>query len=341
MRPLDAVGISLEEEGAYRLLLAHPMATAEELSRHLGLALHRGQRLIDTLELRGLATHSPDRPRRYIPAAPEFALEALIRERQESLDRVRLSIAELKEHAARSSAASSPPNMIEVVTDPGAVRQLLMHLKESTLEDVVFLQRTPRMFVDPEPSSDPSVRQPPRPLRSRTISDIEFMGLPGEVRRIRNDIAAGDEARVYPVLPFKLLIADRRIAILPLSLQKPDGPHLLVRPSTLLDALYELFERLWERSTPIDFDRAGQIKRSPPPNRLPEAAEPLIQLMATGLNDKSIAHQLEISSATLNRRVAELMKAFDTRTRFQLGWRAALEAFPQRSATHKKTPRVR
>ena len=63
---------------------------------------------------------------------------------------------------------------------------------------------------------------------------------------------------------------------------------------------------------------------------LPEAAAKLIPLLAAGLNDKAIAHELDVSSATLNRRLAELMKALDTRTRFQMGWRAALEAFPER-----------
>jgi hypothetical protein len=42
---------------------------------------------------------------------------------------------------------------------------------------------------------------------------------------------------------------------------------------------------------------------------------------------KAIAYQAGISAATLNRRLAELMKSLGTRTRFQLGWRAALERY--------------
>jgi DNA-binding NarL/FixJ family response regulator len=41
--------------------------------------------------------------------------------------------------------------------------------------------------------------------------------------------------------------------------------------------------------------------------------------MAAGLNDKKIAHELGISGSTLKRRVSETMKAFNARTRFQLG----------------------
>jgi hypothetical protein len=54
------------------------------------------------------------------------------------------------------------------------------------------------------------------------------------------------------------------------------------------------------------------------------------------LNDKAIAHDIGISDTTLTRRITELMKSFDTRTRFQLGWRAALETFPQSAAVRAK-----
>jgi len=64
---------------------------------------------------------------------------------------------------------------------------------------------------------------------------------------------------------------------------------------------------------------------------LSEAAEQLIPLLAAGLNDKTIAHEAGMSRATLNRRIAELMKCFGTRTRFQLGLRAAaLDTFSER-----------
>jgi DNA-binding NarL/FixJ family response regulator len=63
--------------------------------------------------------------------------------------------------------------------------------------------------------------------------------------------------------------------------------------------------------------------------RLSDAANDVIPLLAAGLNDKAIAHEAGMSATTLNRRIAELMKSFGTRTRFQLGWRAALNAFPE------------
>jgi DNA-binding NarL/FixJ family response regulator len=123
---------------------------------------------------------------------------------------------------------------------------------------------------------------------------------------------------------------DRRVGLIPLSAGDQGGTILLVRSSSLLDALYELFELIWERSTPIAFTRAGKLKTEKAGAALSDAAEQVILLLAAGLNDKAIAHEAGISAMTLSRRITELMKAFDTRTRFQLGWRAALDAFPER-----------
>jgi hypothetical protein len=113
---------------------------------------------------------------------------------------------------------------------------------------------------------------------------------------------------------------------MPLNLEQPDGPSLLVRTSSLLDALYALFEILWARSTPIVPSREGLREIAASESGMPDISDRLIPLLAAGLNDKAIAQELRLSPATLARRVAELMKALDTRTRFQTGWMAALRA---------------
>ena len=174
-------------------------------------------------------------------------------------------------------------------------------------------------------------------MRYRSIVDADYLALAGAPDRVRKESESGEEIRVFPELPFKIAIFDRRTALIPLNPHQPDSATLLVRSSALLDALYALFESLWERSTPIAFTPTGTPKDGTPASRLPVAAAKLIPLLAAGLNDKAIAHELDISPATLNRRLAEVMKGLDTRTRFQMGWRAALDAFPERIATRSKS----
>jgi AraC-like DNA-binding protein len=163
----------------------------------------------------------------------------------------------------------------------------------------------------------------------RSISDAEYLGLPGALQSLRLEMERGEEARVSPKLPVKMIVADRRIGLIPLSHENQAGPVLLVRSSSLLDALCALFELTWEHSTPLVFTPAGELLSGKLDERLSDAAHDVIPLLAAGLNDKAIAHEAGMSATTLNRRVAELMKSFGTRTRFQLGWRAALNAFPE------------
>ena len=81
----------------------------------MGLPARRAQRLLDAIEARGLVTHSPERPRRYLLAAPDIAIEALILQREKELQRIRGSVGQLHERAALHRQ-STPQPLIELVT---------------------------------------------------------------------------------------------------------------------------------------------------------------------------------------------------------------------------------
>jgi hypothetical protein len=86
---------------------------------------------------------------------------------------------------------------------------------------------------------------------------------------------------------------------------------LLVRSSSLLDALCEMFEMYWRVAAPFVTGDAAV------------AADPLIPLLASGMNDKSIEHELAMSPRTLARRIVDLNRRLGATTRFQAGWLAA------------------
>jgi sugar-specific transcriptional regulator TrmB len=333
-RPLEALGITVEEERAYRILLTRRLASAVDLAPELSLAPRPTQRLLDALAAKGLATHSPEQPRRYMAVLPEFAVEAIVSQRHAQLERARAAIADLSAHAARARDASERGEMVELVTSRDAERRIFEQAQHLARDEVVTLVRPPlrvtRLDTSFEQDQGAQRNARARGVRYRSIVDSDYLALPGAPARVLHESESGEEIRVFPELPFKVAIFDRRTAFIPLDLRQPDGPTLLVRSSALLDALYELFESLWQRSTPIAFTSTGISTHAAPAARLPEAAARLLPLLAAGLNDKAIAHELDISSATLNRRLGELMKGLDARTRFQMGWRAALETFPER-----------
>ncbi|HEX5314294.1 MAG TPA: helix-turn-helix domain-containing protein [Gammaproteobacteria bacterium] len=326
-RPLEILGIGAAEESIYDWLLTHAGATVHEIARARAVTAGKVQRLLDAMASKGLVTHAPERPRRYIAAAPDIALKALALRRQEGLRRAEAEIQKLQRRAAAAQRRGEQEQIVELVTTRAAEAQILEQVQRAAQHEFVSLMRSPMRVSRLEDSSETDSRTQreaqARGVRYRSIVDAQYLELPGAVRRMRSDAEAGEEVRIFPGLPLKLVLADRRIGIIPLKLQDADGPSLIVRSSALLDAIYALFEMLWERAAPVSFGAFGAIEAGDAAALFSSEAEKLIDLMTTGLNDKRLADELDISMRTLRRRTVELMKSLNAHTRFQAGWIAA------------------
>jgi sugar-specific transcriptional regulator TrmB len=330
-RPLGPLGISESEELAYRSLLRHPDATARDLAVALGMSPRKTQRLLDVLEGRGLATHSPQRPRRYIPAAPDIAIERLIVQRQEGLERARSAIDDLQEETRVARPEDSRDRIVEIISSREAEQQVLEHSIGAARFEVLSLVRPPvrvsRLDIPREQDQRLQRQARDRGVRFRTVVDAGFLEVPGTAEAVRADIEAREEVRVVPELPVKLVLVDERIGLIPLDLKQPESPALLVRSSPLLDALRLLYEQIWDRAAPVSFAHESDPSGSST-GEVPGDSADLVRLLAAGLGDKVIARELGISVRTLERRIAGLMGGLDARTRFQLGWQAARRLAP-------------
>ena len=111
-------------------------------------------------------------------------------------------------------------------------------------------------------------------------------------------------------VPLKLVVVDRRTALL------PTGPDVVVElgPSSLLDALLRLFDLLWRQASPL----TPSVSEGP----LTSDDQQLLSLAAAGLTDQAIARRLGVAQRTVERRMQRILKALDATTRFQAGLRA-------------------
>lgn len=308
----------------YFCLLEHPHATVAELTLATRLSQRRVQHLLDLIESKGLVTHTPERPRHYIPAAPDIAMEALILGREKELQRARSVMRDLQERAAHHQQRVPKP-MVELITNRDAARHVFDQVQATAQSEVLFLVRPPFLISSgpaPQQESGNIADARARGVRYRGVVDSDYLALPGAVEHVRADVRAGDAVRVLPKLPFKMVLADRRIALVPLDLESLNSEVLVVRSSALLDALHALFDKLWDGAVPISPSRRG-LETGVAMPRLSPAHEELLQLMAAGLNDKAIAHELGLSIRTLNRRILKLTRSLNAKTRFQIGWLAS------------------
>ena len=321
-RLLAEIGISEQEEQAYRLLLVRSTLTVQEASELLHLADAESIRLLSALEANGLASRLPGPALRFLAATPELAIEALILKKQATLERTRSAIALLKRDVDPSPPVSrgTTQGVIEVVSGNGSILQAYELLHRAARCELRCL--TPAPFLAPH---SPREREPvaARQVRHLHVLDAAVIEDPTALAQIRARNVSHHEWRVCQRVPFRLLIADRQLALLPLD--SPAGVALLIRPSALLDEFNALFDMIWRSCGPVDLAPRPTRDHDDSPSSFSSDLEALIPLLATGLNDKAIAHQLRISTRTLMRRVAKLLSVLDARSRFQAGWSLALQ----------------
>ena len=327
-RALKSLGINEGEESVYRWILKNPGSSSSEVAQALRLVPRTSQRLLETIEDKGLVTHSPERPKRYWPSAPDIALGALFLQRQKALLETQKTIEILQEQLNVSRRGNEQRRMVELISSREAERQIMEQMDRTVEREFITLIREPMRvtkFDKPAEEDHPAQREAlKRGVKYRTVIETGLMENPAIMKNIYSDMIAGEKVRMISGVPLKLILADRRLALIPLRLGELNSPALLIRTSSLLDALYELFEMLWKRAVPITFSNTRELVGNASEVELGEEIKGLISLMAVGLNDKTIAYDLNISKRTLERRIAALMQAVDARTRFQAGWLAAL-----------------
>jgi sugar-specific transcriptional regulator TrmB len=319
--PLLALGISLEEQLAYEFLLGNPASTAATLARDLGWPQRRARSVLRALEVKSLANHLPDQTPCFVPTPPDVALELLTTRRNDELQRARSIAAQWPAKVRRATSEEQP---VEIITGREAISSLFQNLHRSARSSVVCLERLPYVV---NPSLDYFSVQKEAMARGvvmRNIVDASVLEAPGKVAELLNEVADGEDIRVLPSLPMKMVVVDHATALIPLTLERARDIALVLRQSLLLDALCELFEIFWERAVP--FGTAALTMKREKNLRRSVDADRLATLLAAGMNDKSIAQELGISARTLERRLLDLFRELDARTRFQAGWQAALRS---------------
>jgi len=316
MRPLEVLGISDSEELVYRALVERHKACSTRIAVDLGIDEQEAGDWLEHLETLGLATYMPETPKVYIAVDPELAIDALIKQRQRALEQARNSIPALMKSFSHTSDADGEQPILELITNRAYLGAVLDQMYKSLRSEILLFQKAPILVPAARTSN-----MLPVGGQVRSISDKTFLDSSDGLANLLEDMALGEQARTVPALPFKMMIVDRRTAVMTLDGQSPEtASTLLIRRGALVEALCQLFEFVWEKATPVFAVPDGKVESgSQFGEHWMESTEALIPLMAAGLNDKAITQELQISASTLNRRVGDLMRMLGARTRFQLG----------------------
>ncbi|MFG3700642.1 LuxR C-terminal-related transcriptional regulator [Micromonospora sp. NPDC047620] len=132
-------------------------------------------------------------------------------------------------------------------------------------------------------------------------------------RRVHDN---GVEVRTTPTLPVWTFVVDDRYVVM--AIDPADHQRGVIRVSHpgLVAATADLFGRHWLSAVPIELQAAQ------PPGELTRQQRHLLQLLAAGAKDESIARQFSVSARTVRRMIADLADRIGATSRFELGVQA-------------------
>lgn len=125
--------------------------------------------------------------------------------------------------------------------------------------------------------------------------------------------AAGAEVRTLDEFFNRLIVVDRRIALIPSHIGL--SAAMVVSEPSMVAYLVDMFERHWERARPFTSSESSLVR-----DIAAEQRAMTIRMLLEGRADPAGAKRLGVSPRTYAGYVADLKGEFEIETRFQLGY---------------------
>ncbi|MFD6248437.1 helix-turn-helix domain-containing protein [Streptomyces roseolus] len=317
---LGAIGLDERQESAYRALIALGAAEVTDLAHRLSLPEPDTERALRRLEAQGLAAQSSARTGRWVAAPPAVALGALLTQQRHELEQAELTAALLSEEYRSEAAEPAVHDLVEVVTGASAVAHRFFQLQLGASEEVCALV-TGKPIAVTGLENDAEELAAGRGVRYRVVIEREVLTLPSGLLELSAALGREEQIRVVDRVPTKLVVADRTLAMVPLTGRGAEPAALVVHASGLLESLMGLFESVWREALPLRLGVGAQITEDQAPG--PDTTDlEILSLLLAGMTDASVAKQLDLGLRTVQRRVKGLMELAAVTTRLQLGWHA-------------------
>ena len=316
---LAVIGLDETHESTYRALVSVGAADVPDLARRLTLGENATERALRRLERHGLAAQSTARPGRWVAAPPGVALGALLTQQRHELERAELAATLLAEEYRAAAAEPAVHDLVEVVIGAAAITQRFLQLQLGATEEVCALVTgTPIAVSGME--NDAEEQAADRGVNYRVVVERTVLDQPHGITELTAALVRDEQVRVIDKVPTKLVVADRSLALVPLTSPSAEPAALVVHASGLLELLSGLFESVWRDALPLRLGQSGATEHDPDG---PDSTDlQVLSLLLAGLTDASVAKQLDLGLRTVQRRVKRLMELTGVTTRLQLGWHA-------------------
>lgn len=316
LSPLAGFGVDGRGDRIYRVLLREGALSVPDLAERLGWSATEVEAQLGALIDLGLVARRGDEVG---TVAPHLALGRLvdrearaIGERERDLDVLRAAIRDYaaEEHGGTTGGGALQP--LEVHTG-AAIGTVVDALARSTTGPILLIH-TVEWLDDPGWSKFdtllPWEAQGGRPTRS--IYPAEVLHRPEQLTLVRRFAEIGEDVRLMTRPPSRLIVFGQQAALVPVEWGSTPLRRVVVRTPGVVVAMGLLFDLLWRAAVPLP----GEAVSGADPT---DARTRILQLLAAGAKDETIARHLGLSLRTVRRRVADLMVELGANTRFQAG----------------------
>ncbi|MGW7429241.1 helix-turn-helix transcriptional regulator [Streptomyces sp. NPDC054861] len=312
---MRVLGLSELEESIYRHFLRNPDTTDGDI--HLLLRADRAAVADAQARLRELGLLYPTDRQTVCPTDPAVAVDRLtdlrLRELHQELQEVTRSrhlVAELRDEQCPALAS---PQSVERMENVAQIR--------GRIDDLAFFAREEILSVEPYTALTPENIEHSRPLdlrclsrgvRIRNVVLREALDDPLTVGYLRELTAKGAQIRATDDLSERILVYDRRTALVPIDPENTSRGALVARETGLVSGILALFEKIWCQATDLSAIIADAEEC---PGGLAETEREVLKSMCHVGKDEIGARDLGMSVRTYRRHVADLLRVLGASSR--------------------------
>lgn len=319
------LGLDPMAERVYQELVTAGSGGPSALAERTGLSGTAVRAALASLSELGLIAKQAGPREQYSAAPPAVALGALLAEQRHALYRAELGLASLAEAYRSASADSSARDLVEVLIGAHPVRHRFEQIQMGAASELQVMSESGHEVLAPG-ESVAEEQAIGRGVKYRVIVEHAMLDFPGALEGLTAHMKHQQLCRVVEKVPTKMVIADRSVALVPLSDgTNPDGGEpaaMFVRAPGLIRLLIGLYESVWEHAVPVRLVEPGGIELDEPATEPTGLDLRILSLLMVGATDAAIAKQLGLGLRTVQRRVAHMMDLARVSTRLQLGWQA-------------------
>ncbi|OKJ11858.1 LuxR C-terminal-related transcriptional regulator [Kitasatospora sp. CB01950] len=317
---LEALGLSARSGRVYQAMLDHPTDSVDDLAGRCDLTPGHIHDCLDELGGLMLVRASAEHPGRMRAVDPEVGLadmlarqEAELASRQAALAASRAAVTRMVADRAEQHAAHG-----ERLTGLDAIHRRLEQMGRTAAVEVLSSQPGRQHAEDLDASRPGDAAVLGRGVAVRTLYQDSTRNQPHVSGYAHWLLSQGGEVRTAPTVPQRIVLVDRREALVPIDPEDNRKGALHVTEPGILRALLDLYEQSWNTAVPL-----GATTSDDPATGLTPTERELLRLLGTGLTDDAAGQRLGFSSRTVGRHMASIMERLNAASRFEAGIKAA------------------